>query len=109
MSSRKYAIVGGSTGIAGYFVGKLTGGDLKSLLSQFLDGAFRFLHEQGAYASFAIVIAFGVGGLAVWSIKQLIKGKDLEISRIAENRDMFQKLFIESWQSSTGEKGPKKK
>jgi hypothetical protein len=74
-----------------------------------LDGTFKFLHEQGAYASFAIVIAFGAGGLAVWSIKQLIHGKDLEISRIAENRDKFQQLFIENWQSSASDKGPKKK
>ena len=90
----------------------MTGGDFKALLSQTLDGTFKFLHEQGAYASFAIVMAAGFGGLAVWAMRKLIGGKDAEISRIVADRDKFQALVIETWQSSQAEKpekGGKKK
>lgn len=45
----------------------------------------------------------------MWAIKKLIAGKDAEIARMAEDRDKFQKLFIDNWQSSTSEKGGKKK
>jgi hypothetical protein len=109
LSRVKYLAAGSSGGIAGYVLGKLTGGDLKALLSSALDGVFKFLHEQGAYASFAIVMAAGFGGFAMWSIRKLIGGKDAEIARIAGDRDKFQKLFIEHWQSSASEKGGKKK
>jgi hypothetical protein len=110
LSRAKYVAVGGSCGGIGFIVGKLSGGDLKALLSQALTGTFQFLHEQGAYASFAIVMATGFGWLSVWCIRQLIKGKQAEIDRIAVDRDKFQQLFIDHWQSSAGtEKGAKKK
>ena len=31
---------------------QLSSGDLRTLLSQFMEGSFKFLHEQGSYASF---------------------------------------------------------
>ncbi len=107
MSRTKYLAVGSGGGVLGYVVGKLTGGDLKSLLSQVLDGIFTFLHEQGAYASFAIVMATGFVMLSVWCIRLLVDGKQKEIDRIAEQRDKFQQLFLDQWQST--EKGGKKK
>lgn len=109
MSRAKYVAVGGGGGFAGYLVGKLSGGDVKSLLSQALDGAFKFLHEQGHYASFAIVMATGFGVLSVWCIRLVVKGKQQEIDRIAAERDKFQKLVLDRWQSSVVEKPSKKK
>ena len=111
MSRVKYIAAGTGGGLVGFAIGKLSGGDLKALLTLAMEGTFKFLHEQGAYASFAIVMAVGFGGFAMWSIKMLIRGKDAEITRIAEDRDKFQKLIIENWQSSTSEKekGAKKK
>jgi hypothetical protein len=109
LSRAKYVAVGTGTGVTGFVVGKLTGGDLKALLSQALDGIFKFLHEQGAYASFAIVMAVGFCGFAVWCIRLLISGKQGEIDRIVQDRDKFQKLLLDHWQSSLPEKGGKKK
>lgn len=83
---------------------------VKALLSQLLSGLFQFLHEQGAYASFAIVMAAGFGWLAVWCIKLLVSGKQAEIDRIALDRDKFQNLLLEQWQSSQPtEKGGRRK
>jgi hypothetical protein len=101
------AFVGG--GVVGGLVTKLSGADVRALLSQTLTGFGRFLRTQGQYASFAILGAMAFGGLAIWSINKLIKGKDEEIARIAANRDEFQKLFIDDWRSSNPEKGGKKK
>jgi hypothetical protein len=109
LSRTKYVAAAGGGGVIGFAVGKLTGADLKALLSQALDGTFKFLHEQGAYASFAIVMAAGFGWMSVWCIRLLIAGKQGEIDRIAEQRDKFQQLFLDQWQSSTGSKGSKKK
>jgi hypothetical protein len=109
LSRVKYVAATGGGGIIGFVVGKLSGGDIKTLSVMAMDGIGKFLHEQGAYASFAIVMATGFGGLAMWSIRKLIGGKDAEIARIAEDRDKFQKLVIENWQSSVPEKGSKKK
>src|SRR5436305_12633307 len=97
------AVLGSCTsraGIAGYALGKLTGGDLKELLSRLLEHVFRFLHEQGAYASFAIVMTLGFGWFAVWAIRKLIDGKQSEIDRIVIERDRFQALFIDEWKTS---------
>lgn len=109
MSRAKYVAATGGGGVAGYVLGKLTGGDLKALLSQALDGTSKFLHEQGAYASFAIVMASGFGFLAVWCIRLLVSGKQGEIDRIVADRDKFQQLVIEHWQSSATTKDAKKK
>jgi hypothetical protein len=100
LSRVKYVAAGGGGVGVGFVAGKLSGGDFKALLSQALDGTFKFLHEQGAYASFAIVMATGFGFLAVWCIRMLVNGKQAEIDRIAADRDKFQKLLIEQWQSS---------
>lgn len=111
MARAKYVAVAGGAGAGGFLLGKLSGGDLKALLSQALDGTFKFLHEQGSYAAFAIVMALGFGWFAVWAIRQLIRGKQEEIDRIAAERDKFQKLFIDNWRSSGGgsQKGPKQR
>jgi hypothetical protein len=101
--------VGGGCGAGGFLAGKLSGGDVKSLLSQVLTGTFQFLHEQGAYASFAIVMALGFGWLAVWCIHLLITGKQSEIDRVVAERDKLQRMVIEGWQSSLAEKGKPKK
>jgi hypothetical protein len=108
VSRAKYLAIGGGSGITGYTVGKLSGGDFKALLSQALDGTFKYLHEQGAYASFAIVMAAGFGLLAVWCIRQLVNGKQGEIDRIAAERDRFQKLVLDQWQSSVPKGGKRK-
>jgi len=107
LSRAKYVAATSGGGAVGFVLGKLTGGDFKALLSQALDGTFKFLHEQGSYASFAIVMASGFGFLAVWCIRQLINGKQGEIDRIVADRDKFQQLLIDRWQSS-GDKGRKK-
>jgi hypothetical protein len=109
LSRVKYVAAGSGGGFVGFVAGKLSGGDFKALLIQVIEGTGKFLHEQGAYASFAIVMATGFGGIAMWAIKKLIGGKDAEIARMAEDRDKFQKLFIDHWQSSVPEKGGKKK
>jgi len=109
LSRTKYVAAAGGGGVVGFIAGKLTGADLKALLSQALDGTFKFLHEQGAYASFAIVMAAGFGWLSVWCIRLLVDGKQGEIDRIVAERDKFQKLLLDDWQSSTGNKGGKKK
>jgi len=49
-------------------------------------------------------MAFAFGGLAVWAIRSLIRGKDQEIERLVIERDKFQKPFIDYWQSSKGGK-----
>ncbi len=92
-------------------MGKLSGGDLKALFQQIIKGIFDFLDKQGAYASFAIVMAVGFGWLAVWCIRQLVDGKQAEIDRIANERDKFQQLVIDKWESSAAamERGGKKK
>ena len=102
---RKTATVGGISATVGWFVGKLTPGDLNGLLDKTLDGIFEYLHEQGAYASFALIMAVGFGGLAVWAITKLIDGKQAEIDRMAAERDKFQKPFLDHWKSS----GPQKR
>lgn len=78
----------------------MTGGDAKALGAQLIDKLFGFLHEQGAYASFAIVMSLGFGWLAVWAIKRLIDGKPGEIDRMAAERDKFQAPFLEHWAST---------
>ncbi len=58
VSRVKYVAAGTGGGALGFAIGKLTGGNLKDLLSLVVKGTFTFLHEQGAYASFAIVMAY---------------------------------------------------
>jgi len=85
---------------------------LQLLLSQFQAGFFEFLKQQGAYASFAIVMTVGFGCLSVWCIRLLVQGKQDEIDRVVKERDKFEQLFIDHWQSSRSgesEKGGKKK
>jgi hypothetical protein len=55
------------------------------------------------------VFATGVTtvALAVWCIKLLVKGKQDEIDRLVVERDRFQKLIIEDWQSSSVANPPK--
>ena len=88
-------------------VGKLSPGDLKSLLSQLMEGAFRFLHEHGPVVFFATSTAVTLTFLAVWAIRKLVDGKQAEIDRISDQRDKFQKLIIDDWKT-TMKKGPKK-
>jgi hypothetical protein len=102
----------GGSGIIGFGIGKLSGADVQSLLSQFQVGFFEFLKQQGAYASFAIVMTVGFGWLSVWCIRLLVQGKQEEIDRVVKERDKFEQLFIDHWQSSRSaesEKGGKKK
>jgi hypothetical protein len=56
-------------------------------------------------------MAVGFGWLAVWCIRQLVDGKQAEIDRIANERDKFQQLVIDKWESSAAamERGGKKK
>ena len=96
------------TAVVGYAIGKLTGGDVKALLTQLMDGVFRFLREQGPYVSFALVMSVALGWLAVWAIRMLVNGKQAEIDRVALERDKFQKLFIDHWHSTMKPKGAKK-
>jgi hypothetical protein len=98
-------VTGGTTGVAGYIAGRLTSADLKSLLSQVLDGVFKFLHEQGSTAAFVLVITVGFGWFGVWAIRKLIEGKQAEIDRICADRDKFQGLIINQWKSTRGNKG----
>ena len=103
------ALGAGGGGLIGFIVGKITPGDMGRLADKCVDGVFGFLRQQGTYASFAIVMTVGFGWLAVWSIRQLIQGKQGEIDRIASDRDKFQQLVIETWQSSSDKGGKKSK
>ena len=88
------------TGIVGYIAGRLTSADLRHLLEKLLDTVSAFLHEQGPYVAYALVMAACFGLVAIWSIRQLIRGKQGEIERLVVERDRFQTLFIDDWQSS---------
>jgi hypothetical protein len=90
----------GCGGLAGYIIGRLTSADLRSILERIIDGLFAFLRSQGPYIAYALVMAVGFGGFCVWAIRQLVKGKEAEIDRLVTERDRFQMLFIEEWQTS---------
>ena len=114
MNGKRVAATFAGGTLFGVAVGKLTPGDLAELLKQIISGSFAFLKEQGEYASFAIVMAVGFGWLSVWCIRLLVDGKQAEIDRVSKERDKFQKLFIDDWQSSKndftkGEKGIRRK
>jgi hypothetical protein len=113
MSKRAIVASGGVGAVAGFCFGKLSSADFKALLDKIIDGSFEFLRQQGAYASFAIVLTAGFGWLSVWCIRQLVDGKQKEIDRIAADRDKFQQLFIDEWRSTkvvkVEEKGARKK
>ena len=54
-------------------------------------------------------MAGGTAWLATWCIRKLIDSKQSEIDRIVMDRDKFQQLVIEHWQSSiVKDKGGKK-
>jgi hypothetical protein len=108
-NKKQTVIYSGSSGLIGFLAGKLTGGDFKALASQILDGSFKFLHEQGAYASFAIVITVAFTGVAIWAIRLLVNGKQAEIDRVVEERNKLQHLFIEDYQSSRSEQRASRK
>jgi hypothetical protein len=86
LSKRAVAWGAGAGAGIGYAIGKLTGGDVKDLLKQVIAGAFDFLHAQGAYASFAIVMAAGCTWLTIWVIKAMITSKQEEIDRAVAER-----------------------
>jgi hypothetical protein len=96
------AFAGGSTGITGFIAGRLSPADVKSLLSQTLEGVFKFLHEQGSTASLVLVITVGFGWFGVWAVRELIKGKQAEIDRVCADRDKFQGLIIDQLKSTKG-------
>jgi hypothetical protein len=101
VTPRKAFVLGAGGGsVVGVGVGSLTSHDASRLFEKIIDGTFKFLEQQGSYASFAIILAGGFGWLTVWCIKQLINSKQAEIDRIAANRDKFQQLVIERWESS---------
>ena len=92
------------TGIVGYVIGKLSVADVKQLAVAFINGLFQFLREQGQYAAFTLIVGAAFVGIAIWSIKKLINGKDEEIERLVSERDQLQQLFINDWKSSRGGK-----
>jgi hypothetical protein len=53
-------------------------------------------------------MAVGFGWVCIWSIRLLVNSKSQEIERIAADRDKFQQLLIDNWQSSTPEKVKKR-
>ena len=54
-------------------------------------------------------MAVGFGWLAVWCILLVVNSKSAEIERIVRDRDKFQQIVIDHWQSSAAEKPIKKK
>ena len=100
MSKKAILATSTGTGVAGYVVGRLTSTDLRHLLDKLLDGMFGFLRMQGPYVAYALVIAGCFGAFSIWALRQLVQGKQAEIDRLVTERDRFQMLFVEEWQSS---------
>jgi hypothetical protein len=107
------AVASGAGGLTiggglGYALSKLSSADLRQLLEKLIDGLFEFLRNQGPYTAFIIGVAVISTFLFVWAVNKLVKAKQEEIDRLVQERDRFQKPFIQHWQT-TNPQGKKKK
>jgi hypothetical protein len=105
------AAAAGGTGIAGFLIGKFSGKGSDVLLDKIITGGLALARQQGAYATFALIMVVGFGAVVVWAVNLLVTGKQSEIDRLVSERDRFQQLFIADWQSSKtvqADKGKKK-
>ena len=84
----------------GYSISKLSSTDLRALLEKVIDGLFEFLRNQGPYTAFVISVALVSTLLFVWAVNKLVQAKQGEIDRLVQERDRFQKPFIQHWQST---------
>lgn len=50
--------------------------------------------EQGAFVALTVIIFIFFGWLLVWLIKYILKSKEVEIDRIAEERDKLQDILF---------------
>lgn len=93
---------GGSLGILGYLVGKLSPGDVKQLSLELLS----VFKQQGPYGFYSLLLTLVFIGMLVGFVKLITRWKQEEINRICVERDKFQQLFIDDWKST--HKGKKK-
>jgi hypothetical protein len=91
----------------GYALSKLSSADLRQILESLIHGFFEFLRNQGPYTAFVICVAMLHTGLFIWAVNKLVRAKQEEINRLVQERDRFQKPFIQHWQS-TQPQGKKK-
>jgi hypothetical protein len=103
--SRVAATAAGMGGL-GYGIGQLKSGDLTHLL----DKTLGILKEQGPYAFFSLFITVLIAVMLVAFVKFVAGRTQTEIDRVCSERDKFQKLFIEKWESSNKlEQAPSRK